>query len=99
MNNFSQELQRRKGEAESKEKILLSQISKLAGILGHKLEDLKDNRRDWYDEDSTAFNNVPDLLKDFEQDVQKIEHAAFFIDSTAFELSKHEMTLENIFDL
>ena len=88
-----------KFEAEAKEKILLAQISKLAGMIGHKIEDLSENRRGWYDDESPAFRNVPDLLKDYEDDVKKIEQAALTIDSTAFELSSHDLTLENIFDL
>jgi hypothetical protein len=88
-----------KFDAEAKEKILLAQISKLAGMIGHKICDIQDNRRGWYDDENPAFNNVPDLLKDYDDDVKKIEQAALIFDSTAFELSNHDLTLENIFDL
>ena len=85
-------------KAEKLEQTLLQQSNRLSQMLGEKIQDLKENRRGWYETDFMGETSA-DLVEEFESKLSELEDIAAKIDEISHDLQNHEMTLENIFDL
>ncbi len=99
MSNQNQtERRNSKIKAEQIEQTLLWQSNRLAQMLGDKIQSLKENRSGFYDSDQLGQVGA-ELVEDFERKLSELADMAAKIDEVSHDLQKHEMTLENIFEL
>ncbi len=85
-------------KAEKLEHTLFQQVNRLSQMIAEKAQELEENRKGWYDSDFLG-EVGRDLVEDFERDLSKLGEMAANLDEISHNLQKHEMTLENIFDL